>query len=196
MELWPCLPRNMQRRMWRRRWWFVVEGKTETVIGEKPPAPVSATKGLADPAIAIAAISGVCISFQTGMNGAMGKTSYGPSFATLYSLITANVAMILFMLFDAYVLRHPIDVSKYKQVPWFGWLSGCLGFTYVMCVTFLTLRLGAANLLGVNVAMQVVSAMVFDHFGWMGFTVRKLTFVRGAGAVLVVGGVIMITLLR
>ncbi|KAI8844970.1 hypothetical protein BC829DRAFT_399870 [Chytridium lagenaria] len=44
--------------------------------------------------------------------------------------------------------------------------------------------------------MQVVSAMVFDHFGWMGFRVRKATLVRIAGAAMVTGGVGMITLLR
>ncbi|KAJ3210346.1 hypothetical protein HDU67_005379 [Dinochytrium kinnereticum] len=168
---------------------------TRSVSRTSPPA-VNTTTALTDPAILIAAVAGVCVSFQTGMNGAMGKTAYGPGFATLFSLVTANVGMIGFMVLDALILWKRIDVSRYREIPWYAWFSGVLGFTYVMCVTYLTPRLGAANLLGVNIALQVCSALLFDHYGWLGFAERRMTAAKLAGAGLVVAGVVMLTLLR
>jgi len=54
-------------------------------------------------------------------------------------------------------------------------------------------RLGAATLLALVVLGQLATALMVDHFGWLGFPQHPLSFVRLAGAALLFGGVVLIT---
>ncbi|KAJ3088418.1 hypothetical protein HDU96_004122, partial [Phlyctochytrium bullatum] len=80
--------------------------------------PKSPAAGLLDPAIVFPALSGMFLSFQSGMNGRLGRTAYGGFFATVVSLLTANVCMVTFMVVDAWAqrgtLRGMIDFGKFK----------------------------------------------------------------------------------
>jgi transporter family-2 protein len=54
-------------------------------------------------------------------------------------------------------------------------------------------RLGAATLLALVVLGQLGTSLVVDHFGWLGFAHHPLTLMRLCGAVLLFGGVLLIT---
>ena len=54
-------------------------------------------------------------------------------------------------------------------------------------------RLGAATLLSLIVLGQLLTSLLVDHFGWIGFPAHPLSLVRLAGAVLLFAGVVLIT---
>ncbi|KAJ3103561.1 hypothetical protein HDU96_009214 [Phlyctochytrium bullatum] len=167
-------------------------GSEESAVVDHP-APSDTPRRRMDPAIVFPAIAGILSSFQSGMNGALGKTGYGPAFATLISLVVCLVGMVAFMVVDTLLTREKATFKSWRAVPVFAWTSGLLGCVYVLCVTFLTPRLGAAALIGVNVACNVAGAAVLDHFGWMGMEKRRCTVARGVGLVMVVAGVGVMT---
>jgi transporter family-2 protein len=53
-------------------------------------------------------------------------------------------------------------------------------------------RLGAAALLALIVLGQLVTALLVDHFGWLGFPQQPMTALRLLGALLLFGGMLLI----
>ena len=72
------------------------------------------------------------------------------------------------------------------------YLGGLLGAVYVLGATVLAPRLGAATLMALIVTGQLITATIIDHNGWLGFAGHPITPTRVIGAVLLVGGVILV----
>jgi transporter family-2 protein len=53
-------------------------------------------------------------------------------------------------------------------------------------------KLGASGFMALALAGQVVASLVLDHFGWFGLEERLITLPRLAGAMLLIGGVVLI----
>jgi transporter family-2 protein len=53
-------------------------------------------------------------------------------------------------------------------------------------------RIGAATLIALVVAGQLLSSLLCDHFGWFGVPVHTLDAPRAAGALLLLAGVALI----
>src|SRR5262249_27251247 len=75
------------------------------------------------------------------------------------------------------------------RVPWWGWLGGMLGATYVVSAVVLAPRLGATLFVGVLGAGQLTAAVILDHFGWLGFREQRVTAWRLAGVACLLAGV-------
>lgn len=75
-----------------------------------------------------------------------------------------------------------------------GWqlTGGLLGAFFVFGTTLLAPRIGVAKMVALIVAGQVLVSLVMDRQGWLGLAVRELTMTRALGAVLVVGGVVLV----
>ncbi len=79
-----------------------------------------------------------------------------------------------------------------------GWLfvaGGALGCIYVTASVLLTPRIGAAAVMGLAVAGQLMAGLAADRIGFMGVAVREITAGRIAGAVLLLTGALMIRFL-
>jgi transporter family-2 protein len=68
-----------------------------------------------------------------------------------------------------------------------------LGAFYVASSTVVAAELGTASLLGLALAGQLATALVIDHFGWLGMPEHPITWVRAAGVLLLASGVWLIT---
>jgi len=62
----------------------------------------------------------------------------------------------------------------------------------VLAAIVLAPRLGAATLIAAVVAGQMITSLVLDQYGLVGFPVHSMTLVRLLGAALVIAGVILI----
>ena len=67
-----------------------------------------------------------------------------------------------------------------------------LGASYVVCTIIVGPKLGAAALLALVILGQLVTSLLVDHFGWLGFPQHPLTLMRLLGATLLFGGVLLI----
>ena len=66
----------------------------------------------------------------------------------------------------------------------------------MVCVTFFSGNLGAANFLAASITAQVIASIYMDHFGVMGLVKRQVTLTRGMGGVMMVIGTVILTALR
>ena len=77
-------------------------------------------------------------------------------------------------------------------MPGWVWLGGLLGALYVVGVIYLAPRLGAATMIGFIVTGQLLTSLLLDHFGVVGFPLHPVNGWRILGALLLVTGVILI----
>jgi len=93
---------------------------------------------------------------------------------------------------DTVVLKVDLSTETGKMTPAWAWFGGLLGAAYVASTTVLGPRLGAAALLALTLAGQMVAALVVDKYGVVGFPQSAITPARLLGAVLVIAGALLI----
>jgi bacterial/archaeal transporter family-2 protein len=137
----------------------------------------------------LALAAGVLLPVQAGLNAQLRSALGSPVAAALVSFLvgTAGLATI------ALLLRTPLPLGRAWAVtsPW-QWSGGLIGAVYVLAAILLAPRLGAATLIAAVVAGQMITSLVLDQYGLVGFPVHSLTPIRLLGAVLVIAGVILI----
>jgi transporter family-2 protein len=132
---------------------------------------------------------GVGISLQVGMNVTLRGVLMSPMVAALISFLVGSLALLLFIL----ATGAPWPARGQAQlVPLWAWLGGVMGAFYVASSIIVGPRLGAAALVALVVLGQLVTSLVLDHFGWLGFAPHPLTLTRTLGAALLFCGVLLI----
>lgn len=137
----------------------------------------------------LAFAAGVVLTVQVGANstlrGAVGK----PVMAALISFAVGSAALLVFLL----LTRTPWpDRAHLSAAPAWAWIGGLLGAFYVVSTIMVGPRLGAAALLALIVLGQLLTSLLVDNFGWLGFPEQPLTLLRVLGALLLFGGVLLI----
>ena len=75
---------------------------------------------------------------------------------------------------------------------WPSWLGGAFGVIYVLASIVLIPRVGAATSIALIVAGQMLTSVMFDHFGAMGLTKHPIGSIRVIGAVMLLAGVVLV----
>jgi len=133
---------------------------------------------------------GAGLVVQVGMNSTLRSLLGSPIVAALISFLVGSLALAVY----AGLARTPLPLrAQLGAVPAWAWLGGVLGAFYVASSVIVGPRLGAATLLALVVLGQLGTSLVVDHYGWLGFPQHPLNFVRVLGAVLLFGGVLLIT---
>jgi bacterial/archaeal transporter family-2 protein len=134
-------------------------------------------------------LAGIALPVQIGLNNQLRFTLGSPALATLVSFIVGTVVIALFTL----ALRTSLpEWGGVRSAPWWVWTGGILGALYVFATIFLAPRLGAALLVSLTVAGQMAAALVLDHYGMLGFPLHSVSPLRVLGALLIVGGVVLV----
>jgi transporter family-2 protein len=135
-------------------------------------------------------VAGLGLTVQVGMNSQLRKVLQSANTAALISFLVGTTALIALLL----ATRSPLpERSALAAVPWWAWFGGMLGAFYVASSTVVAAELGTASLLGLALAGQLATALVIDHFGWLGMPEHPITWMRAAGVLLLASGVWLIT---
>jgi bacterial/archaeal transporter family-2 protein len=137
----------------------------------------------------LAAAAGVCFVFQQAVNANLRAEIGSPWWAGFASYLGGTVVMLA----AAIALREPLPPLRTAlQSPIVSWSGGVFGAIYIAISIFLIPRLGAAVVIALIVAGQMVGSLVFDHFGLLGVPVRGINFLRVTGAVCIIAGVALV----
>ena len=133
---------------------------------------------------------GAGLVVQVGMNSTLRSLLGSPIVAALISFLVGSLALAVY----AGLAGTPLPLrAQLAAVPAWAWLGGVLGAFYVASSVIVGPRLGAATLLALVVLGQLGTSLLVDHYGWLGFPQHPLNLVRVLGAVLLFGGVLLIT---
>lgn len=139
--------------------------------------------------LAMALLAGATIPSQAGINAKLNVYTGSPVAASIVSFLAGTMTLIIF----AVVTRSPIPaLSSFSGAPWWIWTGGILGAFYVASCVILANKVGAVSMLALILAGQIITSLVLDHFGLLGYQVQPVTMMKIIGIILIIAGVIFI----
>ncbi|HEU5051385.1 MAG TPA: DMT family transporter [Gemmatimonadales bacterium] len=138
--------------------------------------------------ILLAMITGVVLPVQAGVNHQLRLSLGHPVLAAGVSFLIGTLALAGYIV----AARLSIPAGALGRTVWWHWTGGVLGAFFVATAIILTPRLGAATLVATVVAGQMVSSLILDHYGLVGYDRHPLNLGRVVGAALVIAGVFLI----
>jgi bacterial/archaeal transporter family-2 protein len=139
----------------------------------------------------LALLAGASAVTQATVNAKLRFHLASWSWAAFTSYAVGTVAMLI-VIFVQRAPRPSFTIAA--AVPWWAWTGGCLGVIYIVLSIILLHRLGASRVVAFVVAGQMLGALAFDQFGLMGLERLPATPLRLTGALLLVGGVVLMRL--
>jgi transporter family-2 protein len=137
--------------------------------------------------------AGACIAIQGPINAQLARGLGLPVAAAAMSFMAGAVLLAAVTTLSAAIGRVALN---WRAPPaWTFVAGGFLGTVYVTAAVFLVPRLGAAAVMALAVAGQLLAGLFLDRIGFLGMAVRELSVGRIAGAVMLVVGVVMIRFL-
>lgn len=139
--------------------------------------------------VVVAAVVGGLLPTQAGINSQLARNLGHPLLAASVSFGIGAIALILYTVI--FQISLP-PFSQIKHIPWHLWIGGLLGMVYLTTTIILAPLLGAATMIGLVVAGQMLASIALDNFGLVGFPVHPLSFWRAIGAIFLIIGVALI----
>lgn len=135
--------------------------------------------------------AGLASTTQGSVNARIRDIVKSPYITTLINFITAIAALLVIVLavegdFD----MHREDIAA--QPAWIL-IGGLCGVTIVMLGIICIPVLGSARNVMLLCFGQIMSGLIIDHYGLFGSPVSSMSLTRGAGAMLVLAGIILIS---
>jgi transporter family-2 protein len=140
--------------------------------------------------IFLAMVVGAGAMVQAGINYQLSGVLGSAVSAAFVSFAVGTTALALFALLSR--MSMP-EMGRIAQAPWHLFVvGGALGAMFVATTIILVPKLGASAFLAAVVAGQMICALLLDHWGLVSFPRHTFSPCRGLGAVMLLGGVILI----
>ena len=140
-------------------------------------------------AIVLAFGVGALVTLQIGSNARLKEALGG----ALPAIIASSVLGVALLGAAMLALQMPWpSATKLRAAPASAWLGGVFGAVYAIVTVLLVRHMGAATLIALVVAGQLICSVVLDHFGVLGFEIRSATSWRLTGCGLMLAGFFLI----
>lgn len=144
------------------------------------------------PLIALMLLIGFVLTLHLSMNAQVGALVKNPRMGNaLFWTIGAVTAIIIGL-----TGWDPAFFSKLKEVPFWLLTAGMMGGALVFGIAWAMPQLGAGTAFVLMIAGQVISGMVFSHFGLLGSPVEPISMIKVGGVILLVAGAAIVTLAK
>jgi transporter family-2 protein len=140
-------------------------------------------------------VAGAALPLQGAVNAQLRADLDAPVAVGAFSFAVATAAMALVLL--GALAFHRVSLPRLaplRRLPWWGWLGGFVGATYVVAVFLLIPRIGAEAAIGLTVAGQQLASLLVDQLGLLRLPRRLLTRPRLTGVALLLAGVALVQL--
>jgi transporter family-2 protein len=145
--------------------------------------------------IALGLLAGAVLPLQGAINAQLRAELDAPITVGAFSFVVATGAMALVLAAALAVAGAPRpQVAPLRRVPWWGWLGGACGATYVTSVFLLIPEIGAAPTIALTVAGQQLASVLVDRHGLLRLPRRPITPRRLLGVATLLAGVALIQL--
>ena len=140
--------------------------------------------------IALMLLIGFVLTLHLAMNAQVGAILKNPRMGNAIFWVIGGLTAVCIGLTD----WDPTVFSRLKEVPLWLLTAGAMGGALVFGIAWTMPQLGAGNAVVLMIAGQIISGMIFSHFGLLGSAVEPVSITKLLGAVLLVAGVATVTL--
>jgi transporter family-2 protein len=144
--------------------------------------------------IALAVVAGTVLPVQGAINAQLNTELDAAIAVGAFSFLVAAAAMALALGAILAAGASRPRVAPLRDVPWWGWLGGLCGATYVTAVFALIPEIGAATTVVLTVAGQQLASVAVDRYGLFRLPRRQISTRRLLGVAVLLAGVALITL--
>lgn len=137
----------------------------------------------------LALAAGLANPFQSGLNAELNKRLDAPIWTTLFVYLSGLAGILLIQLF----FRHPVPSDKLQQIPWWAWLGGLVSIVSTIIGLSIAQKMGSGIFTGASLTASLVTSVLLDHFGLIGFKQHTASPARLAGCALMIGGLWLIS---
>ena len=137
----------------------------------------------------LALVAGASFVVQQAVNANL-RTEIGSAWwAGFISYLGGTVIMLMMVVF----MRAPLLSSNLiSRSTWWSWSGGLFGAIYISISILLLSRLGAFTIVALIVIGQLVTSLVFDHFGVLNVPHFPISAARIVGGVFLCIGAVLI----
>jgi transporter family-2 protein len=143
--------------------------------------------------IGLALAAGAVLPVQGAINAQLRYDLDAPVATGAFSFLVATAAMLVVLAAVPRVAVKPAPAAV-QQLPWWGWLGGLCGATYVTSVFVLIPEIGAAPTIALTVAGQQLASVLVDRHGLLRLPRRPIPRARLLGVGALLAGVALIQL--
>ena len=140
-------------------------------------------------ALLLAVAAGIGAPFQLGVNTQLRHYVHTPIMSAFISFLGGTLVLIVLIAIG--VLGRG-EFAGVTRAPWWTLIGGFFGAFYVTAAIIVSPRIGATTTAAAIIFGQLVTSVVLDHFGLVGFPRIPISIPRLVGAIMLLGGVILI----
>jgi len=137
-------------------------------------------------------IAGAAVAAQVAINAQLGAVAASALWASNITFAVSMMAGLVALALAAALGQTSLPAPALWGAPWWIWLGGLGGATYVLLAVLLAQRLGTALLTAAGILGQLGASILIDHYGWFGTPVHRASAARAIGVVLLAIGVALI----
>jgi bacterial/archaeal transporter family-2 protein len=144
--------------------------------------------------IALALAAGAVLPIQGAINAQLRSDLDAPVATGAFSFLVVTAAMLVALAaVPRRRVRRPTPAAL-RRLPWWGWLGGLCGATYVTAVFVLIPEIGAAPTIALTVAGQQIASVLVDRHGLLRLPRRPTPPARLLGVAVLLAGVALVQL--
>ncbi len=134
-------------------------------------------------------VGGALQAMGAAMNGQLKNSIVNPYLASALSF-----ALITFFFAGLFIIvPHPLPTKgDILGMPWWAAVGGLVGAVQVYAGLTQVQKVGAGPFMGFTVTASLIASLLIDNFGWFRMDHHPLNWMRGLGAILLIGGVTLI----
>jgi transporter family-2 protein len=137
----------------------------------------------------IAIASGAANPLQSGANAELNKQIVSPLWAGIFVYASGLAGLLLAQA----ILRHALPTTgRLATVKAWAWLGGLTSIASTLAGITLAQKLGSGVFTGLTVTSSILTSVLLDHLGWIGFRQHSASPARLAGCALMVAGLWMV----
>jgi transporter family-2 protein len=130
-------------------------------------------------------LAGAALTTQSAVNSQLRGNLHSVMWAVLISYLVGSLAAAAVLV----VNQEPVpSLASLSTLKWYQWTGGALGMVYIAAITFSLQRVGAASLFALVVGGQLLTALVYDQFGFLGLNRHSFSPAKLAGVLLLAAG--------
>jgi bacterial/archaeal transporter family-2 protein len=176
----------------------VMAGMTVILTSSRhPPAHSGDPATAARPLLVVSGLlAGAGLPVQAAINAHLRTDLDAPFTAAAISFVVATAAVLAILAMAFAGRAVPPHVAGLRGMPWWGWLGGLVGASYVTVSLLAVPEIGAAPTIALSVAGQQLASALVDHAGLFRLPRRPLTLARVVGVLVLVAGAVLLQLTR
>lgn len=144
--------------------------------------------------IVLGTIIGISLPMQTAINSQLRICVKSPFIASSISFLVGTLFLLLTCLIMGINIMIPAQL--FSTTPWWVWIGGVLGATWVTANIFLFQKLGSIQATIMPLFGQVIMSMIIDNFGWLNSIQLPFNLTRLLGIILVIAGILLAILFK